>query len=262
MRSQKIGTGPCTRKIRNSLKNPFKSLEGFGQKMKKIMKSYMVILPISTMTICVSLPKGASAQIAVLEVIKAGVKKVIKAVDLKIQRLQNETIWLQNAQKVLENQLSKLKLTEIADWTDRQKELYSEYYTSLWKVKSAITYYKRVKELTARQISIVDEYKWAWGLFQKDKHFLPDELGKMQDVYLGILEESVKNLDQVLLVVNSFKTQMSDAARLEIIVEASRKMEENHRDLKQFNARNIGLSLERAKSLEEVAKLKELYGVE
>ncbi|RZJ37490.1 MAG: conjugal transfer protein TraI, partial [Chryseobacterium sp.] len=56
-------------------------------------------MPISTMTICVSLPKGASAQIAVLEVIKAGVKKVIKAVDLKVQRLQNETIWLQNAQK-------------------------------------------------------------------------------------------------------------------------------------------------------------------
>ncbi|RZJ88660.1 MAG: conjugal transfer protein TraI, partial [Chryseobacterium sp.] len=170
--------------------------------------------------------------------------------------------WLQNAQKVLENQLSKLKLTEIADWTERQKELYSEYYTSLWKVKSAIAYYKRVKELTVRQIAIVDEYKWAWGLFQKDKHFRVEELDKMQTVYLGILEESVKNLDQVLLVVNSFKTQMSDAARLEIIVQASEKMEDNHRDLKQFNSRNIGLSLERAKSLNEVAKLRELYGMD
>ena len=262
MRSQNPGTRPSTAKIRNSLENPMKSLGSMGQKIKRIMKSYMVILPISTMTICVSLPKGASAQIAVLEVIKAGVKKVIKAVDLKVQRLQNETIWLQNAQKVLENQLSKLKLTEIADWTERQKELYSEYYTSLWKVKSAIAYYKRVKELTVRQIAIVDEYKWAWGLFQKDKHFSVEELDKIQKVYLGILEESVKNLDQVLLVVNSFKTQMSDAARLEIIVHASEKMEDNHRDLKQFNSRNIGLSLERAKSLDEVAKLRELYGVD
>lgn len=262
MRSQIFGTRPCTTKIRNSLKNPKKALGLLGQKIKKMMKSYMVILPISTMTICVSLPKGASAQIAVLEVIKAGVKKVIKAVDLKVQRLQNETIWLQNAQKVLENQLSKLKLTEIADWTDRQKELYSEYYTSLWKVKSAITYYKRVKELTIKQISIVDEYKWAWGLFQKDKHFNVDELEKMQTVYLGILEESVKNLDQVLLVINSFKTQMSDAARLEIIVGASDRMEENYRDLKQFNSRNIRLSLERANSLDEIAKLKELYGID
>ena len=42
-------------------------------------------------------------QIPVLEIIKEGITKVIVAVDLKIQRLQNETIWLQNAQKVLEN---------------------------------------------------------------------------------------------------------------------------------------------------------------
>ena len=231
-------------------------------KIKRIMKTYMVILPVSAMTICVSIPKGATAQIAVLEVIKAGVKKVIRAVDLKVQRLQNETIWLQNAQKVLENQLSKLKLTEIADWTERQKALYSEYYTSLWRVKSAITYYRRVRELTQKQIAIMDEYRWAWGLFQKDSHFTANELGAMQKVYLGILEESVKNLDQILLVVNSFKTQMSDAKRLEIISSAADKMEENYRDLKQYNIRNINLSIGRSASLEETAKLKELYGIE
>lgn len=248
--------------IRKSIANPLPGAGLLITKLKKIMKSYMVILPVSAMTICVSLPKGANAQIAVLEVIKAGVKKVIKAVDLKVQRLQNETIWLQNAQKVLENQLSKLKLTEIADWTERQKELYSEYYNSLWKVKTAITYYKRVRDLTQRQIAIVDEYKWAWGLFQKDRHFSADELARMQQTYLAILEQSVKNLDQVLLVVNSFKTQMSDGKRLEIINAAAEKIEENYTDLKQFNHINIDLSIKRSVSLEEVAKLKELYGLD
>ncbi len=261
MRSLANRAWPRT-KIRNSLASPGKILGSLATKIKKIMKNYMVILPVSAMTICVSLPKGANAQLAVLEVIKAGVKKVIRAVDLKVQRLQNETIWLQNAQKVLENQLSKLKLTEIADWTERQKELYIEYYTSLWKVKTAITYYKRVKDLTQRQIAIVDEYKWAWGLFQKDKHFTMDELDQMQKTYLGILEESVKNLDQVLLVVNSFKTQMSDGKRLEIIGAAAKKMDENYADLRQFNAGSIDLSIKRSNSLDEVAKLKELYGIE
>lgn len=107
----------------------------------------------------VSLPIGqANAQVAILEVIKAGVKKVVKAVDLKIQRMQNETIWLQNAQKVMENQLSKLKLTEISNWTERQKELYSKYYTDLWKVKSAITYYQRIKDITTKQVFLVEQY--------------------------------------------------------------------------------------------------------
>lgn len=230
-------------------------------KILKIMKKYMVILPMSAMTLFVALPKGASAQIAVLEVIKAGVKKVIKAVDLKVQRLQNETIWLQNAQKVLENQLSKLKLTEIADWTEKQKDLYSQYYTELWKIKSAIAYYKRIKDLTEKQLAIVDEYKWAWNLFRQDKHFSAEELDQIQKVYSGILEESVKNLDQILLVAGSFKTQMSDAKRLEIINAAADQMDINYNDLKQFNTQNSKLSIQRAKSLEEVVKLKEIYGI-
>jgi len=222
----------------------------------------MVILPVSAMTLFVSLPTEANAQVAFLEVIKAGVKKVIKAMDLKVQRLQNETIWLQNAQKVLENQLSKLKLTEIADWTQKQKELYGQYYEELWKVKTAITYYKRLKDLTARQVDIVDEYKWAWGLFRKDGHFSPDELATMERVYAGILEESVKNVDQILMIVGSFKTQMSDAARLELIVSAADAMERNWSDLKRFNRENSLLSIQRTKSLDEVVKLKEIYGIE
>lgn len=226
------------------------------------MKKYMVILPISTMTLFVALPQNADAQIAVVEVIKAGVKKVIKAVDLKIQRLQNETIWLQNAQKVLENQLSKLKLTEIADWTTKQKNLYSEYYDELWKIKSSIAYYKRIKDLTQKQIAIVDEYKWAWNLFRQDKHFNADELSHMEKVYSGILDESIKNLDQILMVISSFKTQMSDAERLEVINRAADQMDDNYNDLKQFNTGNITLSIQRATSLDETAQLKEIYGIE
>src|SRR5688572_15361869 len=89
------------------------------------------------------------AQIPVLEIIKQGVKKVIIAVDLKIQRLQNKTIWLQNAQKTLENKLSKLKLTEISDWANKQKELYANYFDELWKVKTAIVNYQRVRRIIA-----------------------------------------------------------------------------------------------------------------
>ena len=50
--------------------------------------------------------------------------------------MQNKTIWLQNAQKVIENQLSKTKLTEISGWTEQQRTLYSDYYAELGKIKS------------------------------------------------------------------------------------------------------------------------------
>jgi len=229
--------------------------------MTKVLKTYMVVLPLSATVLLTALPTGASAQLAIAEVIKAGVKKVIKAVDLKVQRLQNETIWLQNAQKVIENTLNKLKLGEISEWTERQRALYSEYYESLVKVKSVISAYKRIKDIATTQEAIVQEYRWAIGLFKKDKHFSADELLHIEEVYEGILKESVKNLDQVFVVINSFKTQMSDSKRMELIDQAAEKMEGNFSDLRAFNDQNITLSIQRSKSVLETKTLKELYEV-
>ncbi|KQC02815.1 conjugal transfer protein TraI [Pedobacter sp. Hv1] len=226
-----------------------------------MIKTYMVVLPLSATVLLTALPTGANAQFAIAEVIKAGVKKVIKAIDLKVQRLQNETIWLQNAQKVIENQLSKFKLDEISDWTNRQRNLYAGYYDELVRVKSAISTYKRVKDLATTQAEILQEYKWAISLFKRDKHFSVDEILHMEEVYRGILETSVKNLDQVFMVVSSFKTQMDDAKRLELIGEAASRMDQNFSDLKQFNDQNITLSIQRAKTAIEIKTLKELYEI-
>lgn len=207
------------------------------------------------------LPAAANAQIAILEVIKAGVKKVIKAVDLKIQREQNKVIWLQNAQKTVENTLSKLRLDEIGDWVSRQRDLYQDYYQELAKVKSLISYYQRVKDLSQKQVELVESYKRAWGLLKKDKHFTAAELDYMGRVYQGILDESIKNLDQISLVVQSFQTTMSDAKRLELINQAVARVHENHRHLSKFNTENKMLSIQRAETDQEALVLKQLYGL-
>ena len=88
------------------------------------MKKLFVVI---ALLICVH----SNAQLAIIDIIKEGIKKVIVAVDLKVQRLQNKTIWLQQAQKTLENTLSKVKLTEIGDWVERQRKLYADYFEEL-----------------------------------------------------------------------------------------------------------------------------------
>lgn len=201
------------------------------------------------------------AAIPILEIVKAVAKKVIKAIDLRIQKLQNKTIWLQNAQKKIENILSKLKLDEISDWTEKQKELYRNYYEELAKVKSIITYYQRIKDISKKQVRLVDEYERAWSLFQKDAHFNANELNYMQSVYSGILDESLKNIDQIFLVLDSFTTQMSDAKRLEIINSAADQIDANYDDLTLFNRQNILLSLQRAKTEHDVKSIKQFYGI-
>lgn len=201
---------------------------------------------------------SSQAQIPIIGTV---VKKVIKAIDLKIQRLQNETIWLQNAQKQIENTLSKLRLNEISNWTDKQQTLYSGYYKELWQIKAFISDYHRIRELAQKQIALIGQYQRAWSLFKGDKHFSVDELLHMQQVYSGILEASLKNLDEIISIATAGRTQMSDAQRLELLTKAGDQLDENFNDLKQFNSQNQVLSLHRASDLNELQTLKNYYGL-
>jgi hypothetical protein len=202
-----------------------------------------------------------TAALPILEIVKAVTKKVIKAIDLRIQRLQNKTIWLQNTQKKIENILSKLKLDEISDWTKKQRDLYRDYYEELGKVKSFISYYQRIKDITQKQTRLIEDYERAWRLLQKDEHFSIRELDHMQEVYSGILEESLEHIDQIFFIIESFTTQMSDAKRVEIINTAAAEIDANYDDLRQFTKQNIVLSLQRAKTANDVNKVKQFYGI-
>ncbi|MBW8334467.1 MAG: hypothetical protein K0M40_20800 [Prolixibacteraceae bacterium] len=227
--------------------------------MKRYIKIIAIVLCCSLTVMPVSQSKANPA--VILEIIKAAVIKVIKAADLKIQRLQNKTIWLQNAQKTLENTLSKLKLDEISDWTEKQKDLYKEYFDELTKVKSIISYYQRIREISQKQLRLVEEYQRAWNLFKQDKYFTADELSYMTKVYSGILDESAKNIDQISLVIKSFTTTMSDAKRFEIINAAADQVDANYYDLTRFNKQNMMLSLQRARENNDVDVVRKLYGL-
>lgn len=223
------------------------------------MKKYIVAVLFCTVLVFAPTQKSHAI---VWVVVKAVLVKVIKAMDLAVQRLQNKTIWLQNAQKTLENTLSKVKLDEISDWAKKNKEQYAKYYDELAQVKAAITGYKRVKAVMEKQVRVVEEYKRAFSLFKQDKHFTPGEMAYMTKVYSGIVDESLKNLDQLFLVVGTLNTTMTDGKRLEIINKAADGIDETLSDLRMFNSQNIRLSLQRSKDLQEVQTVKTLYGIE
>ncbi|MEZ2442745.1 conjugal transfer protein TraI [Chitinophaga sp. RCC_12] len=195
-------------------------------------------------------------------VAKAAIKKAIKAADLAIQKQQNKVIWLQNAQKSLENAMGKLKLNEISEWSEKQRKLYDQYFQELWKVKNAIATYQKIKGIINRQLLLVEEYKNAWTLLQRDENFTPREIRQMFRVYSGIIDESLKNIDELLLVANSFATQMSDGKRLELITQADANLEQNLVDLRKFNNQNFRISISRTTDAHQVQILKKIYGLD
>ncbi|MGC3947988.1 MAG: conjugal transfer protein TraI [Chryseolinea sp.] len=226
------------------------------------VKRLTIVVFMTSLCILGSAPYNKSkAAIPIAAIIKEAVKKVIKAVDLMIQRMQNKTIWLQNAQKVLENKLSELKLKEIAEWTEKHRQLYKQYYEELWRIKTAITAYQRIRQIIDKQLRIVSEYKRAWTIVTSDDHFTQEELSFMSRVYQGILHESIRDLDLLTSVITSFNTQMTDAQRLTVITQASDRIEQNYIDLLEFNMQTGRISLNRSRTQNEVERIRSLYGL-
>jgi hypothetical protein len=224
---------------------------------------YSMVRKIGPLCLLILLPslKGRAQITEVISLIKKAITKVINAVDLEVQRLQTQTIWLQDAQKELENTMSQLKLSEITDWVQKQKDLYAEYYQELSEVKQIIRDYDKAREIVQLQEKIVSLYQSAFAALKKNPNFQPGEIDYMGLVYTGILSQSLENAGQALLAVNSLVTQMSDGARLEILDNTARSMRKLYSDLQAFNSEAVRLSLQRAAEKNDVQTHKNYLGI-
>jgi hypothetical protein len=142
------------------------------------------------------------------------------------------------------------------------EQLYEEYYQELASVKQIVTDYDEVEQAIMIQGRIVTESQQAYGLFQESNSFSPAELGQMNKIYTGILDQSLQNLDQLLMAVTAFITQMSDEDRLGLINSAYSGILKNYNDLKEFDRQNVQLSLQRAYESGDAGTIQKLYGLQ
>ncbi|MEO3404989.1 conjugal transfer protein TraI [Mucilaginibacter sp. CAU 1740] len=205
--------------------------------------------------------RRANAQIPVVNVVSGLIKKVIVAIDLGVQRLQNKTIALQNAEQQIENTLHLNSLRDINGWLDKERNLYAGYYQELAQVKKLLADYQMVKDVITRQKQLLSECQRASVLFNKDAHFSAGELRYMATVYDGILQESLRNLEAVTTAVTALTTQMDDADRWLRIDQAAKAIQLNLDHLRQFNRQNVLLSLARSRDALDRSAVQQLYGL-
>lgn len=201
------------------------------------------------------------SQAQILDAVEAAIKAAIMAIDLGVQKAQNATLDLQDAEKEIEDDLSQTQLGQIAGWEQQQKDIYSEYFDELWKVKTVISYFRQITGIISQQAALVTQYKTAYAEVQQDPHFTPQEVSYMYGVYSGIIAQSVKSVNQILLILQPDSLQMSDADRLKIISRASGEISKQTLDLQNFNDHNIKISMQRSSDLNDINAVKALYGV-
>jgi division protein CdvB (Snf7/Vps24/ESCRT-III family) len=225
------------------------------------MKKAAIVFSLLLALFCA--PTRSDAQITeIIGLVGSAVKKVITALDLEVQQLQEQTLELQEAQKQLENAMSLSELNGITSWVKQQYNLYSGYFNELWQIKNAIDTYQRVKDLIEKEGQTVSQYQQIKTAIGQDKHFSAAEVTQMNTGLSGIVTESANNLTQITKVITAFVTQMEDAERLRIIDEAGTRIDKNYTDLQDFSQRAVLLSLQRSKDAGDVGTVKALYGIQ
>lgn len=204
----------------------------------------------------------ARAQIPILDIIQAGIKKVIVATDLEIERMQTETIEAQNTEKVAENDMAQSELTDITGWVQQQRDLFAEFYHELWTVKTVLATYEEVRDMVEKQARIVAGYKQVYSVLRNDPHFSATELSAMYKVLAGIASQSAQNTEHLTSVVTSLVTEMGDGPRLGIIDGTGKDIDRNYADLARFSQGAFLLSAQRAQGAGDLASTKAMYGIQ
>jgi DNA repair ATPase RecN len=141
-------------------------------------------------------------------------------------------------------------------------ELHKLFLDGLMEVNPAVKNYKHVADIIKYQIAIINEYKSSYHRFKESNSFSINELKYMGQVYGNLLTLSLKNLDDLVVIITSNKLRMSDEERLTAIDNIYNDMQDKLMFIKHFNGNNSLLSLQRAKEEKEIQKVKKYFGAE
>ena len=139
--------------------------------------------------------------------------------------------------------------------------LHQVFLDGLLAVSPAVQNYKRIADIINDQILIVKEYKNAFNRFKMDANFTIDEITYLGKVYSNLFNTSLKDIDELIMVITASKLRMSDDERLSSIDKIFAGMQDKLTFLRYFNNNTTLLSVQRAKEKNDVNTMQNIYGL-
>ena len=150
--------------------------------------------------------------------------------------------------------------TTIRDISSGNFNLHKAFLDGLMDVSPAVKEYKRIADIINYQLQIVKQYKAAFDQFKADKNFTVDEITYMGKVYGNLFNESIKNLDELVMVITAGKLRMSDDERMQAIDKIYASVEDQFSFLKDFNSSTLYLSMQRQNEQTEIDMSRKIHG--
>ena len=151
--------------------------------------------------------------------------------------------------------------TSINNISQGSFSLHKTFLDGLLQVSPVVKNYKRVADIIQYQLKIVKECKAALRQFREDKQFTVPEITNLGQVYANLFSESIKNIDELSLVLIPGKLRMSDDERLQAIDRIYADITQQYTFLNAFNNSTAILSLQREKEGKDIDLMKKVHGI-
>jgi hypothetical protein len=139
--------------------------------------------------------------------------------------------------------------------------LHEAFLDGLYLVSPTVRKYPRVTDVINDQSALISEYKSASGTFNRDRHFIPDELAYMMNIYNNLVSQSLENLDELSMIVTDSKLRMSDAERLTAIDQIYLESHNQLSYLRKFNDQAAKIVRQRSQKESERQSVRSIYGI-
>lgn len=146
----------------------------------------------------------------------------------------------------------------VKDMSEGNFSLHKTFLDALMQVSPMVKNYKKVSDIIHYQILLVKESRSGLSRFSKSGNFSEKELKYFETVYGNLLDLSLRNLDELTMVVTADKLRMSDDERLEAVDNIFLEMQDKLLFLRDFNNSSNILLLQRAKERNDVQASKAL----
>ena len=140
----------------------------------------------------------------------------------------------------------------VKDMTEGNFSLHKTFLDALMQVSPAVKNYKKVGEIVEYQISIVKESRNGMNRFIKSGNFSGQEINYFEKVYGKLLNQSLRNLDELTMIITADKLRMSDDERLKAVDDIYEQMQDKLLFLRNFNTTSNVLALQRSKEKNDV----------
>jgi hypothetical protein len=139
--------------------------------------------------------------------------------------------------------------------------LHQSFLNALLAVSPAVRNDYRVVNIIDNEIELVKEYEAAQGYFGTGGHFTAAELAYFTTLYANLLNGSLRNLDELAMVMTPGTLRMSDGERLAAIDRIDGDMTDKLNFLRVFNNEGAIQAGQRSVDQNDIGAMQGLWGI-